>query len=306
MKKYTLFALLCAVILSCGGNNQGSGEKAQTVQSSAKFPYPKVPAMMQSQEQAAEWFAVHFWDKYFEDENRICDSITVEQAYSEYAALLITAPPAIMVKAQDRMLSEAEKAGELKRISALADKYFFDANSPYRNEECYIPVLGKVLSCPESDDAAKEKAAHLLPLISLNRLGTVAADFTYTLKNGRTARMHDIKAERLIMFFSNPGCTSCKEIIEALKGSPKVSAMLADGSLKILNLYPDSDLGEWYKYMSHYPEEWINAFDAEGAVNGDTGEKIYYLRAIPSLYLLDAEKRVLCKDAPSELVLNML
>lgn len=306
MKKYTLFAFLCAVILSCGGNGQSDENEPRASQGPAKFPYPKVPAMMQSREQAAEWFATHFWDKYFEDEDRSCDSITVEQAYSEYAALLITAPPAIMEKAQRKMLSKAEEAGELGRITTLADKYFFNANSPYRNEECYIPVLEKILSSPQPDGTSKKKAEHLLPLISLNRLGTVAADFTYTLKNGRTARMHDIKAERLIMFFSNPGCTSCKEIIDALKGFPKVGAMLKEGSLKILNLYPDADLGEWYKYMSHYPEEWINAFDAEGAVNGDTGEKIYYLRAIPSLYLLDNEKRVICKDAPVELILNML
>ena len=63
------------------------------------------------------------------------------------------------------------------------------------------------------------------------------------------------------------------------------------------------NLTEWFAYMSHYPKNWINAFDADGVIRSDT---IYCLRAIPSLYLLDAEKRVICKDAPLEEVLRRL
>ena len=79
--------------------------------------------------------------------------------------------------------------------------------------------------------------------------------------------------------------------------------MIEAGKLKVVNIYPDADLTEWYNYLSHYPEEWITGFDAEGVLNSDT---IYYLRAIPSLYLLDADKRVILKDAPLERVLQRL
>lgn len=289
--------LLCAC---CG--NHGSGKKGEAP--SGRFPYPQIPAMVQGQSEAAEYMVSHFWNRYFASpEKYSIDSAAFEQAFSEYVSLIITAPADIMLPAQDSLMEKAERAGMLMRMASLSDKYLFDPNSPYRNEECYIPVLEKIISSPAADSLAKAGAKHNLPLISLNRIGTVASDFTYTLKNGRTGRMHDIEAERLIMFFSNPGCTSCKEIIDALSSSPKVQEMLAAGRLKILNIYPDADLGEWYKYLPHYPKEWISGFDAEGVINGNT---IYYLRAIPSLYLLDGEKRVICKDAPTELVLGML
>lgn len=303
MQKYPFFIILCLLALSCSGGGDKSRKAGKA------FPYPQVPEVMLSQEGAAGYVLTHFWNGYFAG-GCSCDTLVLEEAFSQYVSLLISAPLELIQPAQDSLLFMAERAqkdGNGGRIFdtmlSLEEKYLFDANSPYRNEECYIPVLQKIIASPLADAAAKRRAERYLPLVSLNRLGTVANDFTYTLRNGRTGRMHEIKAERLIMFFSNPGCTSCKEIIDALKASAKVDEMMKKGTLKVLNVYPDSDLGEWYRYMSHYPQEWINCFEEELTIHDD---KSYYLRAIPSLYLLDEDKRVICKDAPTELVLSKL
>ena len=42
------------------------------------------------------------------------------------------------------------------------------------------------------------------------------------------------------------------------------------------------------------PAHWINGYDPAGIIRG---ENLYFVRAIPSIYLLDAEKRILMKDA---------
>ena len=44
-----------------------------------------------------------------------------------------------------------------------------------------------------------------------------------------------------------------------------------------------------------YPEKWYNGFDPDLVIRGET---LYNVRAIPSLYLLDREKKVLMKDVP--------
>lgn len=48
------------------------------------------------------------------------------------------------------------------------------------------------------------------------------------------------------------------------------------------------------RYREQIPASWINAYD-DGCVLREKG--LYDLSAIPSLYLLDAQKRVLVKDA---------
>ena len=68
----------------------------------------------------------------------------------------------------------------------------------------------------------------------------------------------------------------------------------------MLNIYPDEDLQAWYDYLDNYPKDWICGYDPDQVIRSDTR---YWLRAIPSLYLLDDEKRVVLKDAPPEKVL---
>ena len=76
--------------------------------------------------------------------------------------------------------------------------------------------------------------------------------------------------------------------------------MIASGELAVLNIYIDEDLGEWYNYMPIYPSSWYNGYDPDYAIRTD---RLYDVRAIPSLYLLDSEKTVLMKDAPTEKIL---
>ena len=72
--------------------------------------------------------------------------------------------------------------------------------------------------------------------------------------------------------------------------------MIEMGVLKVLSVYPDEDIVAWRDYLAQMPAKWINAYD-DGMVIAS--ESLYNLNAIPSLYLLDAQKRVLVKDGVS-------
>ena len=69
--------------------------------------------------------------------------------------------------------------------------------------------------------------------------------------------------------------------------------LIEQGRLKILVLYPDEDLVAWRQHLGDYPSQWINAYDKGMKI---TSQRLYDLKAIPSLYLLDENKRVLAKD----------
>lgn len=303
-----IMPLLALLLVSCSGRS-GKNNNTATARA-AGFPYPEIPSYINGEDAVREYAAVHFWDIFFGSPQDYCRRQVMEEAFANYAATLSAAAPQARTKAQERLLRMADKChsewpegGVLEFILASCDSFFNDPNSPFRDEECYLPVVDYILESESVEEASKARAAHLKPLLSLNRPSEVANDFTYTLKNGRKGTLHGIKADKTLLFFSNPGCTNCKEITEALSGSSAVTELISTGKLRILNVYPDADLTEWYNYISHYPEEWIVGFDAEGILNGNT---IYYLRAIPSLYLLDADKRVILKDAPLERILESL
>lgn len=121
----------------------------------------------------------------------------------------------------------------------------------------------------------------------------MAEDFSYTLPSGESERLYDIKADFTLVFFSDPDCPMCRQIREKIIASSILEKLLKQRSLKIIAVYPDEDLAMWYNHLSDYPESWINSYDKDMVL---TKNLVYDLRAIPSLYLLDNQKRVLLKD----------
>lgn len=115
--------------------------------------------------------------------------------------------------------------------------------------------------------------------------------------------MYRVKADYLLLFFYNPDCHACKEITDQLAASPVVNAWIKDNKLKILAVYPDEDLDAWKNHISYMPASWINSYDSTVSLKND---EIYDLKAIPTLYLLDKDKKVILKDVTFNQIDNYL
>jgi len=206
----------------------------------------------------------------------------------------------------DRALACEKKdtaSNVFETFTDLVEKYLYDPNSPMRNEDHYAAYAERLAGCEFVEKVMQEKYAREARLAALNRVGTKASDFRFTDKRGRTHTLYGIEADLTLLFFSNPGCTACKDIIDVLSGDPGISGLIASGTMKVLNIYIDEDLESWRSYMPIYPETWYNGFDPDLVIRGET---LYNVRAIPSLYLLDRDKRVIMKDAPEARLFDWL
>ena len=305
--------LVAVIAAGCGQNR-----KAEQFQA-LPFPDVKIPAMMTGSADVAEYISMHYWDGLTDPSRDYpCDSLyvsgvkkeDVEQKFADWNAVLGVLPRSIADKAVNALYEKAA-ACELKDTSSnvfdtfvmLAEKYFYDPNSPVRNEDHYHAFVRNLASFEGFDEAVRGKYAYQARMTALNREGTVAADFRFSDKNGRIHSLHGINAPMTLLFFSNPGCDACMEIIKVLSGHEGIASMIADGRLAVLNIYIDEDIQAWREYMPIYPEQWYNGFDPDLVIRGET---LYNVRAIPSLYLLDHEKRVILKDAPENRVFETL
>lgn len=317
IRHFVTFAAIAAALLAgCRGN---SGKKAAGNPADNRFPMPDVPAMVSDQQQAMEYITAHYWDKFLtEDRPGVQDTSLVRgftletftEHFCQYAIYLRAVPPQKGLAATRSFLDRVEKIqldnpeGTLwKMVTDVYFKILQDPNSPYRNEEFCIPLIEKRATSSLSTEEEKARAEHDLPLFCLNRLGEKAADFAFTLRNGRVMNLYDIESEYTMIFFSNPGCNNCREVMEMLQGFPGIDQLIADKQLAVANVYPDEDLGEWIKYAPIYPTNWYNGYDHLLAVNGTP---LYNIRAIPSIYMLDKDKKVLMKDAPSDLLMEFM
>ncbi|MDR0749809.1 MAG: DUF5106 domain-containing protein [Tannerellaceae bacterium] len=294
--KYIFLSLYLLVFLDCNGQ-QGKN----TTTEKAAFRMVNIPSMIVEHTDRANYLARHYWDNFdFADTAYIHLPEITEQALVDYIDVLFLVPDAVSSAAIKDMLEKAAVEPVMfTYFTNLYEKYLYDPNSPMRNDGLYIPVLEAMLACPIITE--KIRPAHLLELARKNRVGEKAADFTYTLANGKNETLHAIRSDYTLLFFYNPGCHTCKEIMEQLASSLSVNYMMQEKRLTIVAVYPDEDLAEWNMYLTQVPGEWVNAYDKGAKVQN---EEIYDLKAIPALYLLDKDKRVILKDTTFEQVEN--
>lgn len=310
MKHHLALTIVLALALTLSCKEKDPGPKP--------FPMPNVPSMVAASGNVQNYMVEHFWQPFFAEDRvyskdtSLIGGVTREafqEAFVNYATLLLSADINKGLEAQKYLLQEAGKMEAAnpdskvwESVLSICDVMLYDPQSIIRNEEMYIPVEEARVASPFTTDEEKADAAALLTRLKKNRLGTPAADFAFTQLNGRTARLYDVKADIIVMLFSNPGCENCKAVIDQLRAMPGLDELIASGKLAIVNVYPDADLEEWRNYASIYPKNWYNGYNGDLDVAGG----LYNLRAIPSLYVLDEKKNVVFKDVDPVILVQYL
>lgn len=300
--KATHILLLCCILTACNNTKATSIRQTEMpTDTITSFVLPTIPLMLNTPELRADYLAKHYWDNInFADTNYIHHPEVTEQAWADYIDLLklVSAQTAEATLKSTFAQAETAKKSYLY-LAELADKYLYDPNSPMRNEELYIPVLDALIASPVLDEAEKIRPIARRELAQKNRIGTRALDFTYTLASGKSSTLYAVKAPYTLLFINNPGCHACAETIEALKNSPTIQHAIAQKQMKVLSIYPDEELDEWKRHLPDFPAEWINGYDRKLTIKK---QNLYDLKAIPTLYLLDKNKKVLLKDTPLEAI----
>lgn len=300
---------ILTVVLMMAGCRERKAEQFKAL----PFPDVPVPTMISGQQEALEYLAMNYWNGLTDISREYpSDSVLVsgvsradlEQKFADWTVVLESAGMDVWEKSVSRLYDRAVKCEQadtssnvFETFAELCEKYLYDPNSPLRNEEMYLHFVKKYSGYTGLSEVEKEKYRRQERLCSLNRPGTVAADFRFADKRGHICNLHDIESEFTLLFFSNPGCNACMDIINVLKGDPVISGLISDGTLAVVNIYIDEDIQAWRSYMPVYPEEWYNGFDPDLVLRNND---IYAVRAIPSLYLLDKEKKVILKDSPEQ------
>lgn len=285
----------CLLIWGISSCSFAEQKQEQSIQNN--FTLPSIPDSLKAPKDRANYLTLHYWDNFnFSDTSYIHLPEISEQAFIDFIVILPHAEYKYTTTSINKILSlsETEESGRMYQyILGLFEKYLYDPNSPYRNDEYYIPVAEYILNDHRSNEAERMRTQYRLKMMYKNRVGEIANDFVYTLANKSTGRLYEIKTPYTLLYFNNPDCHACAEINTLLKGLPIINKLLSDDTLSILAFYPDKDTTAWKKHLSDTPDGWINGYDKNTDVEND---QLYDLKAIPSLYLLDKDKRVILKD----------
>lgn len=254
-----------------------------------------MPPAQATPEAQFQYMVDHYWDRFdFSDTLFIerVDSVQMMQALAEYISSYVGPYNGEPIRKLMKKASTSRKM--LDYFVAMTEKLFHDPNSPLRSDELYIPVLEAQINAPFYDEYEKLAPQYDLDLASQNRILKSANDFKYTTASGRTYNLYSLKADFILIYINNPGCPMCRLLQQQIEDSPLLNQLIDSGVLKVLALYPDQDITLWKAHP--LPKKWINGYDKGCLIEKN---RTYDLRAIPALYLLDKDKKVLIKDSTS-------
>ena len=267
----------------------------------------------------AGFAAAHFWDRFTDTTKAYaCDSVTVngvpleslESQMGLFASLLGELSPGAGEKAVVRLYDRADAferkypdTNVFEELCRLTKHYLYDPNSPVRNEDLYYYFVDRLGRSDLIDNGYRMGYEWDARMCRLNRVGTPAADFSFTDTHGRVRTLYGVKADYTVLIFGNPGCKACREIMEEMESTPEVAALIDAGRLQVIDVYIDQDIDDWKAHIPEYPASWINGYDPDYVIRTDL---LYNVRGIPSIYLLDKDKTVLLKDTTPERLLTTL
>lgn len=266
-----------------------------TAQKNNGFELPQIPSDLKEPQKRAAFLAIHFWDNIpFSSDSVTEIEAIIDRNFADYGTLYPILTPDDRKAAVESLMKRAHQSQEAYMIMAdMAEKYFYEPESPVFNEEVFELFLEEMINSDFLSETEKERPKFLLDDLKKNYPGEVATDFTFELPNGRKMRLSDLQATSdILLIFFDPDCDHCRQTLENLKNSKYIQSDIDAGRLVVAAIYSGDEKQDWLAYASTLPESWHVGYEP-----GDIYEEaLYSIRTFPTIYLLDKDLRVVRRN----------
>lgn len=234
------------------------------------FPYPEIPTSLTGDKERLAYVLEHFWNSYdFSDASQTNQKVG-EQGFVDYINLMAYADSMTCVQSAKLFADKLASSGQaFLRFEELAHNYLENSLSPLRNDTVFMHLLRAFPSSPQR--------LFLIQQLSLNQPGTRAADVSFVDASGNSQHLYDIQCPYTLLVFFDPECEHCQEQMPQIRNASE----LHKNTSRLKVVYIDTNL------------------------NPDVLKR-YHLPVLPSLYLLDEQKRIVVKDGTLQQIISRI
>lgn len=237
------------------------------------FPYPALPDSLRSVEQRATYLSEHYWDNFnFSDTLELANKEMAEQGFVNFIDILARFDQEIAQKGIAAFTAKAyQQKTSKEKFESLIAHYYENPESPMRNDRVYALFLEDMANSPYFDETEKERIGFKLKQARKNLPGTQATNISFMQEDGKPHQLSDYRGKKVILYFYDPDCENCHNI------SAWLDKQTIPAGFSLLRIVADNRLST-----------------------------IYGLKAMPTIYLLDKENKVILKDCTPEQLMEAL
>lgn len=246
------------------------------------------------------YYKNHYWDNIDFSESGLIRAPQglLTAKLNDYIEKVSFQDPDSLVKAVDFVIGKTLPYTETQKyfIQYLTNK--FQDRKIMCQDNVTIHLIHKYYCLNDAwwyDDTAQkrkmcEDARKALPTMC----GKTAPDLNMADTAGKMHRLYENLGKFTILFFYDPTCGHCKEVI------PKVNAVFQKHKLNGIKVYAvstENQYDEWRKMMRNKPEiqEWVNVCRVDRYWPWPLNKQDYNIIANPTLFILDENARIIGK-----------
>lgn len=265
---------------------------------------------------AYRYYKDHFWDDtYFFDE-KLVRTTFFEGKLDQYFEQLVYPDPDSVIKEIDWMLGYAGASPEMQKFLLLKfvnrhinPKYMWD-------DRVFVHLFEKYLSektYPWLTEKSKKIIFDRAYSMMANLFGTQAPDIELPDSTGKMQTLFSITDPYTVVVFWDPACSHCKETLPKLDSVYREKWKAANVKLFAVSKETENTKKEWLQFISsHHLADWVHVYYSKADDNARVSNNIpsyfqlYDVQSVPTLYLLDKDKRILAKKIPLEQIDEVL
>lgn len=262
------------------------------------FNYPIIPDSIEDRNYRITYMAHHFWDNTDFSDSTIFAQPKIILDYIYLLRLLPFEEREISINNGVNAFSAQPQATEL--LLFWLDRYLHNPQSPCYNDSTFLVIIDVLLE-KTADEGLRNELKYIKSTTQRNRIGNIAEDFYFVLKDGTEKKLSDINAPLTLLIFNSPECSLCHKLEYDITNNDSIQQLVSEKQLVIIAISPTAEYDEWQSHK--YPQNWLCGFDQNKTI---IKEQLYELRQFPSIYLLDKDMRVIIKEADYKMLISTL
>ncbi len=240
-----------------------------------------------------DFYKNHFFDNIDFADPRILHVPLLDNLLNVYYTRVLPLDAEVLTQQTDFILEKAKVNREVYEF-IIRNRYEFFRNAPYPEIQGVALYIAEKYVVDDAqnwtDKAYPFRMEEVVRLGKLNPAGSVATNLTLKDPDGETVSLHTTDGKYVVLYFFNPGCHSCALVTPVLW---ELYQEYRAKGLQVFAVYVDRTESDWLPYLTEHKYDWVNGWDPDGTEN--LYEK-YDIHAIPTIYLLDGDKKIIGRD----------
>ena len=245
-----------------------------------------------------------WWSGVSFDDESLVRTPFFEPKLEEYYKYYVAPDPDSVISEVNYMLLVARESREMFKylLGKFTDKYI---NPEYMGQEkVFLFLFDKYYSKGDTTWLTQKQRKFIFDRaysLMANQLGEQGADMHMLDTSGKALSLYSIKSPYTFLTFWDPNCGHCKEMVPRIDSIYR--AKWKGLGVKIVGVNVDDGANDaWKKFITgHKLNDWINIYQARSVKEEEAKKgvanfrQLYDVYKTPTLYMLDAQKRIIGK-----------